>query len=237
MLCKMARCFPYENRPSLSRYLASTFPEGGASVRASSCIPDLQFIHFASNFTQLRSPGARHWLVRLKICRVCLRWSATRRDFGHAAIRKRSGPTPVRSGTREGERIRPPRCELTWTRTHGQAVQGGETHRAFDASTAVECTHGGPAAKVGNNHLLIRQIWSGVTEPVGDILVRQSMESLAAYAFSIELLGNRVVVGNLGMAAVECGVEASNLQQARPSVEQHSDRAEVVGLMQRRERR
>ena len=49
---------------------------------------------------------------------------------------------------------------------------------------------------------------------LGDILVGQAVESVAAYAFRVELLGKRIAVGNLGMAAMEGGIEAGNLQQA-----------------------
>jgi hypothetical protein len=63
------------------------------------------------------------------------------------------------------------------------------------------------------------------------------MEPIAAHALPMELLGDRVAIGQLGMSAVERRVEAGDLQQGRLPFEQHLDRCEIVGLMQRSERR
>ena len=45
------------------------------------------------------------------------------------------------------------------------------------------------------------------------------MESVAAHALRIELLGNRKAIGDLRMASVEGSIEAGNLQQVRLSLQ------------------
>ena len=63
------------------------------------------------------------------------------------------------------------------------------------------------------------------------------MKAVAAHALCIERLGDRVAVGDLGMAAVERGVEAGDLQQLRLARPDRPDRCEIVRLVQWSERR
>ena len=63
------------------------------------------------------------------------------------------------------------------------------------------------------------------------------MKSVAANALLVELLGKRVAVGDFGMAAMKGRVEAGDLRQLRLPLQQGADGAEIVRLMERRERR
>ena len=63
------------------------------------------------------------------------------------------------------------------------------------------------------------------------------MEAVTADAFLVELLWQRVAVGDFGMAAVKGRVEAGDLRKLRLSLQQGADGAEIVRLMERRERR
>ncbi len=62
------------------------------------------------------------------------------------------------------------------------------------------------------------------------------MEAVTAYAFLVEALGYRVVVRERAVAAMEGRIETSDLRQVRKARPNGTDRSEVVGLMQGRER-
>ena len=63
------------------------------------------------------------------------------------------------------------------------------------------------------------------------------MKSVAAHAFRIEVLRDRVVVRKCMMRAVEGGIEACDLQEGGRAGTDRMDRRKVVRLMQRRQRR
>ena len=71
----------------------------------------------------------------------------------------------------------------------------------------------------------------------GDVLVGEAVESVALHALPRQLLGQREHLGHRRVAAMERRVEAGDLRQFRPPLEQHPDRGQVVRLVQRRERR
>ena len=70
----------------------------------------------------------------------------------------------------------------------------------------------------------------------GDVLVRQAVEAVAPHAGFVQLRGQREALRDVGIGAVERGIEAGDLRQLRRALEQAPDRREVVRLMQRRER-
>ena len=70
----------------------------------------------------------------------------------------------------------------------------------------------------------------------GDVLVGQAVEAVAAHARAVELLRDGVAVGELGVAAVEGGVEAGDLRQPGPAGADRADRRQVVRLVERGER-
>ena len=72
---------------------------------------------------------------------------------------------------------------------------------------------------------------------LGDALIRQPVKSVAADAFLVEALRQRVAVGNFGMAAMKRRIEAGDLRKLRLSLQQRADRAKIVRLMERRKRR
>ena len=57
-----------------------------------------------------------------------------------------------------------------------------------------------------------------LAQPLGDILVGQAVKAVAAHAFVVEPLGDRVVVGDRAVAAMERGVEAGDLRQIRKAL-------------------
>ena len=83
----------------------------------------------------------------------------------------------------------------------------------------------------------LRNVRRHLRQPARDVLVRQPVKSVAAHAFLVEALWQRVAVGNFGMAAMKRRVEAGDLRKLRLSLQQRADRAEIVRLMERRERR
>ena len=101
--------------------------------------------------------------------------------------------------------------ELTWPRTHGQAVERREAHGAFDALALDEGAHGGAATEMRNNDAALGNFGRDLAEPPRDVLVGKAVKSVAAHPLLIEGLGDRIAVGHLGMASMKSGVEAGNL--------------------------
>ncbi len=73
-------------------------------------------------------------------------------------------------------------------------------------------------------------------EARSDVFVRQPVKAVAAHAIGIILVGQRIAVRDLGMAAMEGGIEAGHLQELRLTLHDGADRTHVVRLMQRRQR-
>ena len=52
-------------------------------------------------------------------------------------------------------------------------------------------------------------------QALGDILVGKAVETVASDTFGMQLMRDRVVIGERIMIAVECGIEAGDLRQRR----------------------
>ena len=63
------------------------------------------------------------------------------------------------------------------------------------------------------------------------------MKPVAAHALRVEALRDRIMVRQRRMHAVEGGVETCDLKKPRRADADRPDRREIVGLMQRRQRR
>ena len=74
--------------------------------------------------------------------------------------------------------------------------------------------HGGAAAEMGDDHAALGNVGRHLRQPARDVFVGQAVKAVAAHALLVEAARERVAVGNLGMAAVEGGVEAGDLRQA-----------------------
>ena len=79
---------------------------------------------------------------------------------------------------------------------------------------------------------------SGATcrQGVRDVFVGQAVEAVAADAVVVEPARQGVPVGDLGVGAVERGIEARDLGQLGPEPGDRADAGEIVRLVQRRER-
>ena len=73
-------------------------------------------------------------------------------------------------------------------------------------------------------------------QALSDVLIGEAVEAVAAHALGVELLRQRVMIGNRRVTAVKGGVETRNLRQVGRAREQRPDRRQIVGLMQRSER-
>src|SRR5215207_11034122 len=62
------------------------------------------------------------------------------------------------------------------------------------------------------------------------------MESVAAHAFRMEARGNRVMVCDCVVRAVEAGIEAGDLRKVRKAGKKRTDGSEIVWLVQGRQR-
>ena len=77
----------------------------------------------------------------------------------------------------------------------------------------------------------------GFGEMGGNVLIGEPVEPVAAHALRIERLGNGIAIGDLGVPAMKGRIEAGNLQQMRLARGDQANEPEVMGLVQRRERR
>ena len=73
-------------------------------------------------------------------------------------------------------------------------------------------------------------------QALGDILVAEAVEAVAADAFVVEGARQCVAVGVRRMVSVEGGVEAGDLRHLGRDLHREADRREIVRLVQRRER-
>ena len=89
---------------------------------------------------------------------------------------------------------------------------------------------------MGDDHAALGDIRRDLRQLARDIFVGQAVEAVSPDAFLIELIRQRVAVGDFGMAAVKAGVEACDLRQLRLPLQQGADRAEIVRLVERRKR-
>ena len=126
--------------------------------------------------------------------------------------------------------------DLAGPRAHRQAVERGEAHRALDAAARRQRAHRGAAAEMRDDHAPARDRRRDLRQALRDVFVGKAVEAVAAHAFGVEALRDRVVVGKRAVAAMKGGVEAGDLRQIRKARADRADRRQVVGLMQRRER-
>jgi hypothetical protein len=89
---------------------------------------------------------------------------------------------------------------------------------------------------VCDNHAPARYLWGDLRQLLGDILVRESVESVATNAFRVEALRDRVSVRDLVVSAVKSSVETGDLRQTWKSLEQDTDWRQIVRLMEGRQR-
>ena len=87
--------------------------------------------------------------------------------------------------------------ELPWTRSHGQAVKCREAHGALDALAGMDRAHRGAATEMGDDHAALRNVRRQLRQLARDVFVRQPVEAVAADAFLVEALRQRVAVGDL----------------------------------------
>ena len=126
--------------------------------------------------------------------------------------------------------------KLTWPGAHGQPVERRESHGTFHAASAKQGAHRGAAAQMGNDNAPARQVRRDLRQALGDVFVREAVEAVSAHALGVEMVRQRVVVGNRAMAAMKRRVEACDLGQVRKAGENRSDRRQVAGLVQRGQR-
>jgi hypothetical protein len=70
----------------------------------------------------------------------------------------------------------------------------------------------------------------------GDVFIREAVKSVAADALGMEMLRDRIVIGDGWVLAMEGRIEARDLGQPWPVHHDRPDRRQIVRLVQRRER-
>src|SRR5262249_6548357 len=121
--------------------------------------------------------------------------------------------------------------------SHWEAVERGEAHGALQALPRMERAHRGSAAEMSHDNAALGDVRRELRQLARDVFVGESVKAVAADALLVEPLGQRVAVGDLWMAAMEGGVEAGDLGELRLPLQQGSDGAEIVRLMEWRKRR
>ena len=89
---------------------------------------------------------------------------------------------------------------------------------------------------MGDDDALVRYIRRDLPQAICNVLIRQAMEPVAADAFGVETLRDRVMVRDRTVAAMEGGIKASNLRHVGPICEQCPNGSEIVRLVQRCQR-
>ena len=119
---------------------------------------------------------------------------------------------------------------------HGQPVERGEAHGAVHGAAVLDRAHAGAAAEMGDHHSAGSDLRRHLGQHARDVLIGQAVEAVAANALVIEPARQGEPVGELGMAAVERGIEAGDLRQVGLDCGDGADAGEIVRLMQRRQR-
>ncbi len=89
---------------------------------------------------------------------------------------------------------------------------------------------------MGDDHSSAGNFGRDLRQALGNILVGQAVEAVAPDAFGMELVRDRVVIGERIVIAMKRGIEAGDLRQRREILRQGFDRREIMRLMQRRQR-
>ncbi len=87
-----------------------------------------------------------------------------------------------------------------------------------------------------DDHPPMGDVGRDLGQALRDVFVRQSMKAVAPHPLFVQAPGNRKMIGKRVMAAMEGGIEASDLRQLGSLRQQRADRRQVVGLVQRCER-
>ena len=129
-----------------------------------------------------------------------------------------------------------PGVELARAGAHRQAVERREAHRALDAPARQHRAHRGAAAEVGDDDAPAGGLRRHLGQAVGDILVAEAVEAVAADALVVERARQRVAVGvrRRGRDGRRCRSRRPAAGPGSPPSE--ADRREVVRLVQRRQR-
>ena len=126
--------------------------------------------------------------------------------------------------------------ERAAARAHHQAVERRKAHGGGDAVQLAHRAEACAAAEMRDD----RAPACGVTVPLGKrdahVFVGQAVKAVAAHAAFPQRMRQRQHLLDLRQRAMERGVEARDLRQFRQLGEQHLDRLEREGLMQRGER-
>src|SRR5262249_50817494 len=126
--------------------------------------------------------------------------------------------------------------EGAWPRAHAQPVEGGESERTVDRLAAMECAEACPAAKVRDDDAAVRDLGGGVRQHCRDVLVRDSVKSVALKPGTAERARQRHHGRDDAAAAMERGVEAGDLRCGGKPRRDRFDRREVMRLVEWRER-
>src|SRR6516164_2766297 len=87
--------------------------------------------------------------------------------------------------------------ELTRSGSHWQSVECGEAQRALDTASARQRAHRSAATQMRDDHASTSDLWCNLRQSLGNVFVREAVKPVAADAFCIAPLRDRVVVRHL----------------------------------------
>jgi hypothetical protein len=123
------------------------------------------------------------------------------------------------------------RVEIARARAHDEAARGREPHRRVDRAPVLHRGHARPVAEMREHGAAERRRSDGLD----DVLVRKAVEAVASYACVEEVARQGEALGDLRQAAMERGVEARHLREARRTRGDGVEDGELRGKMKRRE--
>src|SRR5262245_28620475 len=129
------------------------------------------------------------------------------------------------------------RIELARPRPHRQAVKRRKAQRALHALASRHGAHGGAAAEMSDDDSPRSDFGRYLGKSSRDVFVREAMEAIAANSLRVELLGERIAVGNFRMVSMKGRVETGDLQQLVLPSSDGTDRCQIVRLVERGKRR
>ena len=89
---------------------------------------------------------------------------------------------------------------------------------------------------MAGRHPALRQLRVDLLQPAGDVLVGQAVKAVPADPLLVPGIRDREPVGDLGMVAVERGIEAGDLGDIGMAGADLPDRRQIVRLVQRGQR-
>src|SRR5262249_28085661 len=118
-----------------------------------------------------------------------------------------------------------------WPSAHAQSVERSKAECRLNALPLPHRAETGAAAQVRRDDAAVRDLGRHIRQRRCDVLVRESVESVALYAAATQVVRQRNQLRDRGQSAMKGRIEAGDLRYARQSSGYRVDGAQIFGLM------